>query len=765
MSSPVANAPVSSSFVAERFELNVITQALLKKRPEPWPKAYGAFSAFIFYRTYSRDGERWWQVIRRVIEGTFSIRKSHMLNAGLSWDEEGMQRRAHEMAVSAFDGEWGPPGRGYWAMGTDLVYEKGSMALNNCGYTEIKDLGADLHWAMDALMMGVGVGFSTWHDVITGLRGPRRTQASERKMLNDAFTIRHARVEVEADDATPGDPFSQSYHEAKAIWDTVDAIEYVIPDSREGWCDSVKLLVDSYYGGPEVHFDYSRIRPKGAKIKGFGGEASGPWPLRKLHRQIRVILTHAATHKAEWTNERLTCDLVNLIGCCIVAGNVRRSATIALGHPESKEFAELKNYETFPYRRRHGWMSNNSYVLSERDHFTSTLPLIADGIKRNGEPGFYNLKAVRAFGRLGDRVGTELPNGSFLQEDYATGINPCGEVPLENKELCCLAEWYPTNCLDATGRIDRAKALRAVEHAAFYTQSVQLLMTHRPETNDVIRRNRRTGVSLAGAAALRELVSMSDAISLMEDGYAAIRRENKRGSLESCVPEAIRVTAEKPSGTTSLMLGVPAGAHWPTSGYIKRAARVDAGRQALRDVLDRAQVPHEPDLFSANTEVYYFPVKTPGADTIRPVDQVSMWEQADFAATLAQHFVDNAVSVTVTFDPLTRDEKAAESRRLLALYAVTDDVEKRKAITEQFKAIQKRTPEGDDVERLIASYAGRLKSMSMLPRSGHGYAQAPETPISRNDYMARVVSLNDFDWGSFHDDGNDETYCGSCQSV
>jgi ribonucleoside-diphosphate reductase alpha chain len=777
---------------------------MLRNRPEPWDTAYGPLSEFIFYRTYSRDGERWWQVITRVIEGTFSIRKNHFVSEGLPWDEEQMQHLAWEMALTAFDGHWGPPGRGYWAMGVEeLIYAKGGMALNNCGFVDVKDLGRDVHWAMDGLMMGVGVGFSTWNDVLTGIQAPREYPQ-----------MKH--VEVPEDDVVNGTPFSKSYHVAKEAWGQSAGISYVIPDSREGWCDSTRLLIDSYYGGPEMRFNYSRIRPRGTKIKGFGGEASGPWPLRKLHRQIRALLDNVVAHPDNWTSSRLITDIINMCGCCIVAGNVRRSATIALGHPDDTEFGEMKHYADWDengvpektkywYRRRFGWMSNNSYVLSETEHFSKTIPLIADGIKRNGEPGFYNLKAVKAFGRLGDRVGTSLSNGTQLREDHAVGINPCGEVPLESYELCCLAEWYPTRCL-TDDKIDHTKALKAVEHAAFYTQTVQLLMTHRPETNEVIQRNRRTGVSLAGAAALREITTMTDAIALMEEAYDVVRRENKRASEEAQVPEAIRVTAEKPSGTSSLLWGVPAGAHWPMSAYLRKAIRVDNGRMRLREVADRANVPHEPDLVSANTEVYYFPLKTPGADSVRPAHEVSMWEKADFAVTLAQHFIDNAVSVTVNFDPMTKEQQLDATQVILASiheldHKITDlqsridhetimrtkvgyphlmtswddrpewqtqmyDLQHEKdGLLENLLEIQRRNPEGDDVERLVASYVGKLKSMSMMPTSGHGYAQAPETPITQAQWQEMLDGIGEYDWSSFTDQGVEEVFCASCEVV
>ena len=1091
--------------LTERFELDWMTKFTLKKMEPPW--GYGPYSEVVFYTRWSRprpDGtqEDWADVIIRVIEGVMSIAKQYHREMGIPWDDEEMALFAREMALSAFRGEWGPPGRGYWFMGTELMRQIGSMGLNNCGAVDVTQLSTGAHWLMDALMLGCGVGFSTWHDVVSGLQLPRTGP-------------RRIRIEVPEDDLRKGYPTGIA-QEARRVWDEADELEIVVPDSREGWVDATTLLIASYEtGGPTIRFDYGRIRPAGSPIAGFGGEASGSFALRALHRKLRIILTHATQER--WEPSRLITDVMNLIGCMVVAGNVRRSALIALGDPADPVFADLKNYEVFPYRRRHGWISNNSYVLSKREHF-SCIPTIAAGIKRNGEPGFINLLNIRKFGRIGDLAGTMLPSGSILKEDTATLTNPCvpgetriltrqgyeridrlvgvpveiwngrtwapviprvtghhqpmvrvtlsdgtvlrvtrahrfhlsrshqasapdvvpaealrpgdrlwkyempvveagetvdhavaysqgvcagdgylqegarpfvwpyrhkqallpspalargdgqrtgvlldrrvhadkrfvphcwdrtgrlawlaglldtdgyltkdgslrvtstdraflletklllttlgvqakvtpergarvkeipddhgerrgyarqpiwrllisaadvvqlrtlgigqflrridvsrvapqrdarqfvtvvsveeagieetvycftepqnhtgtfegivtgqcGEACLESYELCCLAELYPTRCRNERGELDLERFLAACRYATFYTTTVQLLPTHRVETNAVVARNRRTGISLNGAAALRELTTMAEAIRWMELGYEEIRRENARLAALRGVPESIRVTAEKPSGTSALIMGVPAGCHWPTSGYILRRTRLMRSKTDLIRILDEAGVPHEPDLYSANTEVFTFPVKTVGADTIRPAHEVSMWEQADFALTLARHFVDQAVSSTITFDPLTRAEKEAREAELLAryrelqrqlmalellanqhasdprhffpqlmaeLHAVEEEAER---VFGELLALQRRVPEGDDVERLLASYAGMLKSMTMLPRFDHGYAQPPEEAIDRETYEKLRAQIRPLDWSGFLSESDPERYCASCEEL
>ena len=178
-----------------------------------------------------------------------SIRKEHFARNSLRWDDEEWQPFAHEMALSMFDMEWLPPGRGLWMMGTDFVYQRGSTALYNCAATSTaSDLVLAAEWTMDMLMNGVGVGFSTdWKGIATA---PNKED-----------------VEV-----------------------------FVIPDSREGWVESLTKLLTAYvesdrYGsGKFPKFDYSAIRPAGETIKGFGGTSSGPAPLRKMHERIEGYL-------------------------------------------------------------------------------------------------------------------------------------------------------------------------------------------------------------------------------------------------------------------------------------------------------------------------------------------------------------------------------------------------------------------------------------------------------------------------------------------
>lgn len=447
------------------------------------------FGEIVYHRTYSRikeDGsqENWPDTVIRVINGIFTIRKWWFIIHNLPWNEESSQEKAFSMACSMLQMLWLPPGRGLWSMGTDYIYERGSMALYNCAFIEIKDLSKDICWLMDALMCGCGVGFGII-DKPQNLTKPLGA-----------------------------------------------AVLYTIPDSREGWVESVKMVIDSYLipNSAEVLFNYDKIRKYGEPIKGFGGTASGPDPLRVLHQRIVVYCEEYIKGKINWTH--LIANLANAVGVCVVAGNVRRSAEIALGSPTDESFINLKNYNLYPNRNNIGWMSNNSCRLITRNDFLR-LSDIAEQIKENGEPGVYNALNVQKYARYGDEsYGT----------DPATGMNPCGEIPLESYELCNLSEVFPSRCSS------RKEFLNAIDHATFYSSTVSLYPTHSPYTNAVIACNRRIGVSLSGIAEWIDTWGIARCTRWIKDGYHLVRQVNKEVNEKAGVPPSIRVTTVKPSG-------------------------------------------------------------------------------------------------------------------------------------------------------------------------------------------------------------------------
>jgi ribonucleoside-diphosphate reductase alpha chain len=301
--------------VTQRFKLSKETCEEIRRGTPRF--GFNGLGEVVFRRTYSRNNETWHDVVIRVIEGVMSIRKEHFYRHSLRWNDADWQPFAKEMALSLFKMEWLPPGRGLWMMGTDFTYSRGAMALNNCAATDTKnDIVLSAEWTMDGLMNGVGVGFTTYW------RGEAKSPNKE------------------------------------------DTEVFVIPDSREGWCQSLVKLMCAYIHSPRYGsnkfptFDYSAIRKKGEPIRGFGGQASGPGPLQKMHQRIEgfldsfcdgYILSSNGKRK-RYNHTRLVADIFNSIGACVVAGNVRRSAEICLGDVEDETFINLKNYEENPER-------------------------------------------------------------------------------------------------------------------------------------------------------------------------------------------------------------------------------------------------------------------------------------------------------------------------------------------------------------------------------------------------------------------------------
>jgi adenosylcobalamin-dependent ribonucleoside-triphosphate reductase len=628
-----------------------------------------------FIRTYSRvkeDGtkERWHEVCRRVIEGMYSVQKNHAKDNRLPWNDNKAQKSAQEAFQRMFELKWTPPGRGLWAFGTPMTMEKrNSASLQNCAMVSTRDIdrndpGALFAWVMDALMLGIGVGFDT---------------LGQDKQMSIY---------------SPTEPASI----------------YEIPDTREGWVESVRLLINSFLrqNQPIQEFNYDLIRPLGAPIKGFGGVASGPAPLIDLHTRIRNVIGSRA---GELLDSRAIVDIVNLIGTCVVSGNVRRSATLALGTPEDEGFINLKNPEVFPDRNSYdperpgwAWMSNNSISATVGTKYEDYVDLIAD----NGEPGFIWLDVARDYGRLKD-----APD---YKDSRIMGFNPCAEQPLESYELCTLVEVHLNR------HESKEDFLKTLKFAYLYGKTVTLMPTHWQQTNGIMQRNRRIGTSLTGIASFADNSGLPALREWMDEGYQKIRHYDHKYSEWLCVRESVRVTTVKPSGSVSLLSGATPGVHWGPGGeFYLRAIRF-GNTDPMIHLFKAAGYKIEDDLVSANTSVVYFPV---ASGHKRAEKQVSLFEKIGLAATAQKYWSDNGVSVTLSFDKETEKQFVAPALNM---------------------------------------YEGQLKAVSFLPMGNKTYPQQPYSEISREEYNAYVGTIGKIDWSAIYDgkdnlDAESEKYC------
>jgi adenosylcobalamin-dependent ribonucleoside-triphosphate reductase len=527
-------------------------------------------------------------------------------------------------------------------MGTSITEERGLYAaLNNCAFVSTDNLKEDLAkpfcFLMDASMVGVGVGFDTKGAEQFVIRGPKEDRETE---------------------------------------------IYVIPDTREGWVESVRRLLDSYFLGiTPVDFDYTQIREEGAPIKGFGGLSSGYKPLEEVHNAIRDVLDKNIGEPISVTT---IVDIMNLIGKCVVAGNVRRTAEIVFGDPQSDEYINLKNYKKNPEREMYGWTSNNSVFAELGMDYTD----IAERIKDNGEPGLAWLDNMRHYSRM--------KNGGDDKDHRVAGGNPCLEQSLESYELCCLVETFPDNHKDLDDY------LTTLKYAYLYAKTVTLGKTHWPETNRVMLRNRRIGCSVSGIAQFITHRGQGELRKWLETGYDTLQKYDKNYSDWMAIPRSVKTTSVKPSGTVSLLAGATPGLHYPESRFYIRRIRLSVNSTLIKP-LEKAGYKIEPAFGSEDsTVVVEVPVDV--GEGIRTVSDVPMWEQMALAAFMQRYWADNQVSCTVTFDPET---------------------------------------EGNQIATALNYFQYQLKGISFLPKMELGaYKQMPYEEITEKKYKKMVDKLS-----------------------
>ncbi len=408
---------------------------------------WGELGWVTYKRTYARwvenlgRTENWDETVRRVVEGNINLDpRLHAdevdpdVYAELTDEAQQLFKLVYGLAAT-------PSGRNLWISGSDYQKRNGD-ALNNCWFVAIRPQAyghshivpeyldeqtvapsMPFSFMFDQLMKGGGVGFSV---------APENVQQ---------MPVVDQRIDL----AVIIDKSSKAYDESiasgavdKDAWlaanNIDDAISYRLPDTREGWVIANAYLIDSHFKGTNpsgkttLVLDISDIRARGAKIHGFGGTASGPAPLVEMLGDINAVLNDAVG--STLTSVDAT-DMGNLIGKTVVAGNVRRSAEIALGGATDSAFITMKQDKDKLYHHR--WASNNSVLVDS--NFTG-YDEVAAAIAQNGEPGMVNLELARNYGRMADGRQEGI-------DGAVEGTNPCGEISLANGEPCNLFEVFP----------------------------------------------------------------------------------------------------------------------------------------------------------------------------------------------------------------------------------------------------------------------------------------------------------------------------------
>ncbi len=328
-------------------------------------------------------------------------------------------------------------------------------------------------------------------------------------------------------------------------------------------------------------------------------------------------------------------DIMNLIGKCVVAGNVRRTAEIVFGDADSQEFIDLKNKDVNPERNDWtdgwGWTSNNSIFAELGMDYTK----VAERTRVNGEPGYAWLSNMQDYSRMN--------NGKDHKDHRVKGGNPCLEQSLESYELCCLVETFPNN------HESLEDYLVTLKYAYLYAKTVTLGQTHWPETNRVMLRNRRIGCSMSGIAQFITRKGLHELKDWCETGYKALERYDEVYSDWLAIPMSKKKTSIKPSGTVSLLAGATPGIHYPESRFYIRRMRLSVNSDLIKPLTDAGYHIEPCKGQEESTVVVEIPVDV--GVGIRTVNDVSMWEQLSLAAFMQKHWADNQVSCTVTFKP------------------------------------------------------------------------------------------------------------------
>jgi len=597
----------------------------------PW----GPVGYLTYKRTYSRRldasdpnsrTEEYEDTVNRIVEACDS-----QLGMNLYHEEKQAIRNIHLQMKGSV------AGRFLWQLGTPTVDRLGLFSLQNCAGIVVDSPIEPFTWTMDALMLGSGVGYNIQKEHVYSLP----------KVKGPVDIVRK---------------------------DTKDA-DFIVPDSREGWVELLRrVLVAHFKTGKGFSYSTILVRGKGAVIQGFGGLASGPEELCWGMQEISKLLNRRAKKKL---NPIDALDIMNIIGYVVVAGNVRRSAQLAIGDYDDMQYLNAKRWDQggIPNWRA---MSNNSVVCNE---FSKLPDQFWQGYQGNGEPyGLINLRLSQSVGRTGE---TQYPDRKVQV------FNPCAEQSLEDGETCALAEVFLPNAESEEDLWNTVSYLyKIVKHSL-------ALVCHQPLTEEVVHRNMRMGIGMTGI-----MQASAEQLGWLPKVYEKLREYDSTYSKLYNYNPSIKLTTIKPSGTMSLLPGVTPGCHPAFSQYYTRRIRVAANSPLINVCISHGYHVEPQYNFDGtpdqNTFVVSFPCAYPAGTKL--ANQVSAVDQLNTVRWLQGNWSDNAVSCTVYY----RKEELGAIQRYLAEY-----------------------------------YDREIKTCSFLLHQDHGFKQAPYEEISEDEYLSR----------------------------
>jgi len=481
----------------------------------------------------------------------------------------------------------------------------------------------------------------------------------------------------------------------------------VVHDSKEGWAKALRKVIAMLYAGEIPKWDVSRVRPAGAKLKTFGGRASGPAPLVELFSFTINTFKGAAGRKLS----SMEChDLMCKIGEVVVVGGVRRSAMISLSNLSDDRMRHAKSGQWWEKNAQRA-LANNSVAYTEKpDMETFMREWLSLVESKSGERGIFSRPASK---KQAAKNGRRDANHDF-------GTNPCSEIILRPQQFCNLTEVV----VRAT---DTFKDLEEKVRLATILGTIQSTFTNFPYLRKVWQKNteeeRLLGVSLTG---IMDNEMMSDTYdewdlpNILEELKNVAIKTNAEWAERLGIPASTAITCVKPSGTVSQLVDSASGIHARHSNYYIRTVRGD-NKDPLTQFMRDQGVPSEPDVMKPDTTtVFSFPQKSPlGAVTrndMSAIEQLKLW------MTYQRHWCEHKPSVTIT---------------------VKDD-------------------EWMEVGAWVYKNFDEVSGVSFLPHSDHTYQQAPYQECSEREYLEALSLMPErIDWSKLSEYETEDTSKGT----
>ncbi|OUW96941.1 MAG: hypothetical protein CBD97_00275 [Pelagibacteraceae bacterium TMED237] len=469
-----------------------------------------------------------------------------------------------------------------------------------------------------------------------------------------------------------------------------------VNDSKEGWAKAFRMLLALLYTGEIPTYDVSKIRPAGARLKIFGGRASGPAPLEDLFKFTIGIFKGAVGRKlTSYECHSIMCK----VGEIVVVGGVRRSAMISLSNLSDIRMRHAKTgqwWETAP----HMALSNNSVVYTDKPDSETFLREWTSLVEsKSGERGIFNRVSAQYQAK---RNGRRDPNYDF-------GTNPCSEIILRPYQFCNLTEVV-------VRKDDTRKSLQKKIAIATILGTLQSKLTNFPYLRKVWKNNteeeRLLGVSLTGI--MDSPLTNGKEMGLRErlDIFRKVAVDtNKKYADLLNIPPSTAITCVKPSGTVSQLCDSASGIHARHSQYYIRTVRGDNKDPLTQFMIDQG-VPNEPEINKPNeVTVFSFPIKSPEGSVTR--DQMSAIEQLEMWRIYQEHWCEHKPSVTVTV----------------------------------------REGEWLEVGAFVFKHFVDMSGVSFLPHSDHVYQQAPYQECSEKEYNDMIAKMpTKIDWSALKEE-------------